>query len=196
MLQIESKARALSSGGAQSQYRAFATIGVKLKDAVEAIDEFMLARFSPEEEGFKELNAVKATIQEASDETEERIGLIFKADAVPKHGWKALTIYEEKKRLSGDKENDKEAEKAFAACVKQAQDETKKSKPSTSTSSSRPFRARPGGRSGFSSTGDVVVHKGGTIPVDFRSMPVNHLHYFPFFFHLCCVRCQNQNKAS
>ena len=68
MLQIESKALSLSSGGAQSQYRAFATIGVKLKDAVEAIDEFMLARFSPEEEAFQELNTANASIQEASDE--------------------------------------------------------------------------------------------------------------------------------
>ena len=185
MLQIESKALSLSSGGAQSQYRAFATIGVKLKDAVEAIDEFMLARFSPEEEGFKELNSVKATIQEASDETEERIGLIFKADAVPKLGWKALTIYEEKKRLSGDKENNAEAEKAFAACVKQAQDETKKSKPTASSSSSRPFRARPGSRSGFSNTGDVVVHKGGTIPTVFCSMPANHF-IFLIFSSLSC----------
>ena len=162
MLQIESKALSLSSGGAQSQYRAFATIGVKLNDAVEAIDEFMLARYSPEEEDYKSLNSVKATIQAASDEADERIALIFKADAVPKVGWKALTIFEEKKRMSGSKENNAEAEKAFAACVKQAQDENKKSKPSTSTSSSRPFRARPGGRSGFSSAGDVVGHMGGT----------------------------------
>ena len=159
-LQIETKANTLSSSGAQSQYRAFASISVKIQNATEALDDLLLTKASPDDDDYKSIHAVKEMIQSAASEAEERISLIFKADSIPKHGWKALTVFEEKKRLQSNKETSAETDKAFASCVKQVQEEQKKSKPtsSASSSSSRPFRSRPGVQSG-SSAGDVDIQE-------------------------------------
>ena len=133
LLQIETKAATLSSTGAQSQYRAFATIKMKMENAAESLEEFLLTRPSPDDEVYKAISPIRDEIKVAAADAESRIGLIFKADSEPKVGWKAITMFEEKQR---QKEKDPEADKVFASCVKQLEDSSKKSSRSSST---RPF---------------------------------------------------------
>ena len=59
LLQIETKAAALSSDGSRSQYRCLATIDMKLNNAVESLDDLMLTRPSPEDEIYKSLLQIK-----------------------------------------------------------------------------------------------------------------------------------------
>ena len=161
ILQIETKANALTSAGAQSQYRAFASISMKIQNATEALDDLLLTKSGPDDDDYKSIHEVKKMIESAATEAEERISLIFKADSIPKCGWKALTVFEEKKRLQST-DSSAETDKAFASAVKQVQDDQKKSRQpsSSSRSASRPFRSRPGVQSGSSSaSGDVDIHQ-------------------------------------
>ena len=153
-LSIETKAASLSSPGGQSQFRSFATIGMKLTDATESLDDLMLTRPSPEDDVYKSLAAIREKISAASADVSERVDLIFKADSDPKLGWKAVSLLEEKQRL-GTK--DPEKDKVFQTCLKQVQDAHKSSN-SQRNASRRPFPSAPGGHPGYSSsagTGDV-----------------------------------------
>ena len=89
-------------------------------------------------------------LTEATSDAEERLNLILKADADPRYGWKAITVFEEKQKLDN---KDPEKEKVFAACLKKVQENEKKTK--SITSSSRPFRSAPGGQPGYSQQGVI-----------------------------------------
>ena len=151
-LEIESKANSLGSPGAQSQYRAMANIQLKISYAVEALDDFLLSTSSsPDDDIHKGICPVKEILQNAIADASLRMYLIGKADANPKHGWKAITVYEEKQR---QEINDPEKEKDFNQALKKVQDADKK-KPSTSSKS---FRFPPGSsrNSGSSSSSGVI----------------------------------------
>merc|ERR1712029_532722 len=100
-------------------YRSLANIRLKVSNAVEALDDFLLCFSSSEDETYKAISPIKSTLEEAVGEADDRINLIFKADTEPKYGWKAITAMEEKKKLSS---SDPEKDKAFAACFKKVQD--------------------------------------------------------------------------
>ena len=171
----------MSSPGGQSQYRAFASVGLTLNAAIEALDDLMITKTSPEEEIYKALTPIKEKMISASKEVEDRVDLIFKADQDSKFGWKAVSLLEEKERL-GTK--DPEKDKAFQSCLKQVQDAHKKSFSSSSASrSSRPFSRRPGGEPGFngsSSSGDVTCNNIFTTTI------------LGLFFCLCGLGCHTQ----
>ena len=145
-LVIESQAKSLSSSGAQSQFRSVANLKLKISNAIEALDDFIITSTSPDDEVYSALTPIKATLTEAVSDAEERINLILKADADPRYGWKAITAFEEKQKLDT---KDPEKEKVFAACLKKVQEAEKKSK----ISSSRPFRSTPGGQPGYTQQG-------------------------------------------
>ena len=145
-LAIETKSATLTSSGAQSQYRCLATINLNLNAAVEAIDELLISRPSPDDPVYLALAPIRTKVSAAVDIAAERIDLVFKADLEPKTGWKALSMYEEKKRQSA---TDPEKHKIWASCLKAANESQKKA----SRPASQPFRQQPGwnpGRSGYS----------------------------------------------
>ena len=114
--EIEIKSRCLSSPGAASQYRSLAHIKLKVTDAVECLDDFLLSASSaPDDDVHKAINPIKELLEGAINDAEIRMNLIFKADSVPKHGWKAITVMEEKRNLD---HKDPEFEKDFAASLK------------------------------------------------------------------------------
>lgn len=145
-LAIENKATSLTSSGAKSQYRCLATINLNLNQAVEAIDELLISRPSPDDSIYQALSPIRNSVGAAVDAAVERIDLIFKADLEPRTGWKALSLYEEKKRQPN---SDPEKYKAWASCLKAVQESQKKSaRPSQQP---QPFRQQPGWYSGRSS---------------------------------------------
>ena len=91
-LLIDTRANTLSSAEAQSQYRSLANIRLKVSNAVEALDDYLLCFSSSEDEMFKAISPIKSTLEEAVGEADDRINLIFKADTEPKYGWKVKTV--------------------------------------------------------------------------------------------------------
>lgn len=142
-LAIETKASSLTSDGAKSQYRCLASINLNLNQAVEAIDELLLSRPSPEDPIYQALNPIRNQVSAAVDIGSERIDLICKADAEPKIGWKAISLYEEKKRQPS---SDPEKNKIWASCLKAVQEQKKTVRPPQ-----QPFRPAPGWNPGRSS---------------------------------------------
>ena len=147
-LAIENKAASLSSAGAKSQYRCLAAINLNLSHAVEAIDDLLISRSSPDDPVYQALSPIRNSVSSSAEKASERIDLIFKADQEPKSGWKALSLYDEKK-LQGN--SDPEKHKVWASCLKAVQETQKKSiRPSPQP---QPFRQQPGwnpGRSSYS----------------------------------------------
>ena len=141
-LEIETKSASLTSPGAQSQFRCLANIQLSLNNAMEGLDD-ILPKF---EDGAAELfSDVRDQISSASEQATDRIEMIFKADSDPKIGWKALSIYEEKRKSTI---SDPEKHKMWASCLKAASDAQKKS---TTKNDRQPFRSQPGWQSGRSS---------------------------------------------
>ena len=151
---IDTRANTLTSAGAQSQYRSLANIRLKVSNAVEALDDYLLTFSSSEDDAYRAITPIKASLEEALGDADDRIDLIFKADTEPKYGWKAITALEEKKKLSS---KDPEKDKAFAACLKKVQDADKKTSKSFSQSQNKSFRNPPGGNPGYSSSGGDSV---------------------------------------
>ena len=123
----------------------------RMKNALLRTEEALLLLDSPEDEIYQAFSPVRDELKKGITEAEERLELITKADSDPKTGWKALTIFDGKKK-SG--KMDSENEKLFSTCLKEAQDDTRrKAKPAYSSSSysqRKPFRSGPGGYPGYS----------------------------------------------
>ena len=138
-LEIETKSASLTSPGAQSQFRCLANIQLSLNNAIEGLDD-VLPKF---EDGAAELfSDIRNQISSAAEQATDRIEMIFRADSDPKIGWKALSIYDEKRKASTD---DPEKLKMWTSCLKAASDAQKKS---TSKNDRQPFRSQPGWQSG------------------------------------------------
>ena len=96
---------------------------MKLSNAVEALNDYLLSSSSPEDETYKALSPIRDLVSSASDEAKERINLIFKADQDPKLGWKTVLMMEEKKRHI---QPDPKKDKLWASCYRQVQESQKK----------------------------------------------------------------------
>ena len=150
-LLIETKAAALNSNGAQSQFRCVANLMSTMKKALLRSEEALLMFESPEDEIYQAFSPICDDLKKGIAEAEERLDLITKADSDPKAGWKALTLFDGK-RKSG--KMDPENEKLFSTCLKEAQDDSRRKSKPTYTSSSysqrKPFRSGPGAHPGYS----------------------------------------------
>ena len=115
LLSIDTQSAALATPGGKSQYRYLARIQLFLENTMEALDKF--------ENGESDIETVRQHVSSATSFTSERIGLILKADAEPKYGWKAFNLYEEKMRQSSTAGciSDPETNKTWASCLKTAQ---------------------------------------------------------------------------
>ena len=149
-LAIETKASSLSSDGAKTQYQCLASINLNLNQAVEAINELLISRPSPDNSVYQALNPICTKVSAAADIASERIDLICKADSEPKIGWKAISLYEEKKRQPS---SDPEKNKIWASCLKAVQEQKK-----TVRSPQQPFRPAPGWNPGRSSYAGGVTN--------------------------------------
>ena len=149
-LDVETKAAALNTSGAQSQYRCVAGLKLNMKDSLLRLEEALLLCESPEDPIYLALSPIRESLNAGITSAEERLGLIVKADADPKSGWLALTMFEGKQNSS---KIDPEKEKVFQSCLKEVQeDRRKKEKPVRQSSYRRPFSSGPGQYSGnFSS---------------------------------------------
>ena len=157
-LTIEKKVASLSTAGAQSQYRAIATIGLKLESALEKIDEMQLSLEDPDEPMYLSLSNLRQDLLSAQEIGKDRCDLIVRADEDPHNGWRALTRYE--KLIENGKSTDPEKEKMFADCLKKVAEEKKKKSKVTGTQfaqslAPRPFRGGPGYAPGNSSYGSA-----------------------------------------
>lgn len=154
-LDITTKAASLNSVGGQSQYRSVASLQLHMKNALSRLEEVLLLQDSPEDPIFVALSPARNDIVKGIAEADERLGLIIRADADPKVGWRALSIYENKQKTSASLKLDSEKEKIFSSCLKEVQEEAKK-KASINTYSKKPFRPGPSAHytgGGFSSAG-------------------------------------------
>ena len=122
-LDIQTKAASLKSSGGQSQYRSVAKLRLHMKNALSRLDDALILFDSPEDPIYNALTPVRDDIDKAIAEADDRLDLISRADADPKLGWRALSIYENKQKTS---RLDPEKEKIFASCLKEVQDESKK----------------------------------------------------------------------
>jgi len=138
---IATKAAALNSVGGQSQYRSVASLQLHMKNALSRLEEALLLLDSPDDPIFAALSPVREDISKAIAEADERLSLIVRADADPKIGWRALSIYESKQKAS---KLDSEKEKVFTSCLKEVQEEVKK-KSGSHTYGKKPFRQGPSG---------------------------------------------------
>ena len=145
-LDVETKASALNTSGAQSQYRCIAGLKLNMKDSLLRLEEALLLCESPDDPVYAALAPIRESLNTGISNAEERLGLIVKADADPKSGWLALTMFEGKLNSS---KIDPEKEKVFQSCLKEVQeDRRKKEKPSRQSSFRRPFSSGPGQYSG------------------------------------------------
>ena len=76
-LEIKLVASTLNLTRGQSQYRCLATINMKLSNAVEAFDEFLIANHSPDYEAYSTLSLIKELVSSAAKDAQERILLIL-----------------------------------------------------------------------------------------------------------------------
>lgn len=148
-LDIEAKAASLNSNGGQSQYRCIASLKMKMKKASARLEEALLLFDSTEDKAYAAIAPVRDELESAIRDAEERLDLIIKADADPKTGWKALTLYESKQKAG---KIDPEKEKVFNSCLREAQEDAKRKAKTTSTFNyKKPFRQGPGAYPGNSS---------------------------------------------
>ena len=152
---IEKRVSALKTEGAQSQYRAIARIGLKLKAATEKLDELSLSLEDTEDPFYGALAEIREDISAANDISQERLDLIVRADSEPEFGWKAITKYEQ--AIMNNKSPNPEREKLFSECVKKVREEKKKktskvTAPQLAASLQRPFHPGPGFAPGNSFT--------------------------------------------
>ena len=120
---LEKKVQSLSTPGAKSQYRAMATIGLKIESALVKLDEITASL--PVSEGIlrDSLSSLRKDLSSAEDISEERCALIVKADDDPANGWQALTRYE--KLLEVGKGGNPDQEKLFSECLRKVEEEGK-----------------------------------------------------------------------
>ena len=142
-LDIQTKAASLKSAGGQSQFRSVATLRLHMKNAQTRLEDALLLLDSPDDPLFAALTPVREDIGKAISEAEDRMDLITRADADPKLGWRALSVYENRQKTS---KLDPEKEKIFSSCLKEVQEDAKK-KASTS-GYKKPFRPGPGNHPG------------------------------------------------
>ena len=143
-LDIQTKAAALNSSGGQSQFRSVATLRLHMQNALNRLDDVLLLFDSPEEPIFNALTPVREDISKAISEADDRLDLITRADADPKLGWRALSIYESRQKTS---KLAPEKEKVFSSCLKEVQEEAKK-KTQPPLYAKKPFRSGPGSNPG------------------------------------------------
>ena len=139
LLAIDSQSAAMLSPGGKSQFRYLAKIQLFVNNALEALNNL--------ENGQGDVTSVREHIQSAASLASERLDLVIRADADPKFGWKALSLYEEQQRQSNSVRNnsDPEFNKSWANCLKKAQELPKKNPPKVDRP---PFRPKPGSQSG------------------------------------------------
>ena len=138
-LDIQTKAASLKSSGGQSQYRSVAKLKLHMKNAISRLEDALILFDSPDDPIYSALTPVREEIGKAIAEADDRLDLITRADADPKLGWRALSIYENKQKTST---LDPEKEKIFSSCLKEVQEESKKK--ATSSGYKKPFRPGPG----------------------------------------------------
>ena len=138
-LDIQTKAASLKSSGGQSQYRSVASLQLHMKNALNRLQDVLLLLDSPDDPIFCALAPVQEDISKAISEADDRLDLITRADADPKCGWRALSVYENRQQSS---KLDPEKEKIFSSCLKEVQEETKKK--ALTFSYKKPFRSGPG----------------------------------------------------
>ena len=141
LLEIESKSHSLSSAGAHSQFCCMAGLALKLNGAIESSKEILLSCSSPEDPMYQSIAAIRDQRKLAVDNANERIDLIFKANANPKIGWKAISMYKEKQRQPN---SDPKKHKLWLSCLKLVQDQQKKASRPAAT----PFYPQPGWKPG------------------------------------------------
>ena len=148
LLSIETQSAALATPGGKSQYRYLARIQLFIDNATEALEKL--------ENGESDIESVRQHLSSASAFTSERLGMILKADAEPKFGWKALNLYEEKIRQSKTPgcSTDPETNKTWANCLKAAQDAPKKA---PAKPNHQPFRPKPVSQSGRNPTPGCIT---------------------------------------
>ena len=96
---IATKAASLNSVGGQSQYRSVASLQLHMKNALARLEEVLLLLDSTDPIGAA-LSPARDDIVKAIAEADERLSLITRADADPKLGWRALSMYESKQKAS------------------------------------------------------------------------------------------------
>ena len=146
-LSIEKSLSGLKSEGAKSQFRAFATMNLRIESSIEKLEEAALTFEDPENPLYQMLASVREELTSAKEIGSERCDLIRRADEDPINGWKALTEYE--KMVQNKQASNPERAKMFSECVKKVSEEKKKKNkvtvPQLSASlSQRPFPAGPG----------------------------------------------------
>ena len=150
ILDIKTKAATMKTACAQAQYRIMASVKRRITNSIAQLEEIRLT-CEFEDPTYKAIKEVTEELTKAETEAADRISLLFKADEDPKVGWRALTIFDEKKKR--EEKADPETDKLFATCVKQVQDTSKKFKGDGYSVGKRPFRPRPGWNSGSSYSG-------------------------------------------
>ena len=142
LLAIETQSSHLVTPGGKSQYRYLAKIQLFINNAIEALDN-----------DENDIESVRQHLSTAASFASERLDLVLRADADPKYGWKALSLFEEKQRHTASN-SDPETAKTWASCIKAAQDMTKKPAPKPDRP---PFRSRPVSQSGRNSTQGYIT---------------------------------------
>ena len=155
-LDIQTKAASLKSTGGQSQFRSVATLRLHMKNALTRLDDALLMLDSPEDPLFAALTPVRGDIEKAIAEADDRMDLITRADADPKLGWRALSIYESRQKAS---KLDPEKEKIFSSCLKEVQEDAKKK--ASSSGYKKPFRSGPGNHpgAGYGYSGEFIFKR-------------------------------------
>ena len=143
-LAIENKSSSLSTPGGRSQYRCIANLQLDIANALDVIDSSIASQISTENPLHAAVTLARNHLSSAAARAEDRIDLILLADSDPRHGWKALNLYEEKQRQPI---SNPEKMKVWNTCIKAAQ-ESSKPKPAKSDNYQKPFRSSPGSNPG------------------------------------------------
>ena len=139
-LAIESKSASLSTPGGRSQYRCVANLQLDIANALDVLDSAIAPQIPSENPLHAAITLARNHLSSAAAKAADRIDLILLADSDPRHGWKALNLYEEKQRQPN---SNPEKMKVWNSCIKAAQ-EFSKSKPSKNDRYKKPFRSEPG----------------------------------------------------
>lgn len=145
-LAIESKSAALSTPGGRSQYRCIANLQLDIANSLDVLDSAVTPQIPTDNPLHAAITLARNHLSSAATKAADRIDLILLADSDPRHGWKALNLYEEKQRQPN---SNPEKMKVWNSCIKAAQ-ESSKPKPAKGNRFQKPFRSEPGSEPGRS----------------------------------------------